>query len=166
MIRVAFSGIHRALDGCMLARAPASPAQGLHPHGPRYFNFPYICMMSIEVALDMEQGCLMNRFDIDWSVPLPVKCRVTCPPVTLRELQQKTSLVTFFYDFVSCAAHQTVFSVACSSDSETIILAALQTVETVVRTQRHRLDAEKFLMFSVGWTWQGFCRDLDPCWFE
>ena len=23
----------------MLARAPASPAQGLHYHGPRYFNF-------------------------------------------------------------------------------------------------------------------------------
>ena len=29
----------------MLARAPASPAQGLHHHGPRYFNFPYFCMM-------------------------------------------------------------------------------------------------------------------------
>ena len=35
----AFSGMHRALDGWMLARAPASPAQGLHRHGPRYFNF-------------------------------------------------------------------------------------------------------------------------------
>ena len=21
-------------------------------------------------------------------------------------------------------------------------------------------------MFLVGWSWQGFCRDLDPCWFE
>ena len=29
----------------MLARVPASPAQGLHHHGPRYFNFPYICTM-------------------------------------------------------------------------------------------------------------------------
>ena len=29
----------------MLARAPASPAQGLHHHGPRYFNFPYFCAM-------------------------------------------------------------------------------------------------------------------------
>ena len=38
-IRGAFSRIHRALDGWMLARAPASPAQGLHHHGPRYFNF-------------------------------------------------------------------------------------------------------------------------------
>ena len=50
------------------------------------------------------------------------------------------------------AAHQTVFffSVAGYSDSE-IILAALQTtVETVVRTQRHRLDADKFPVFS-GW---------------
>ena len=38
-IRGAFSRIHRALDGWMLARAPASPAQGLDPHGPRYLNF-------------------------------------------------------------------------------------------------------------------------------
>ena len=37
-IRGAFSRMHRALDGWMLARAPASPAQGLHHHGPRYFN--------------------------------------------------------------------------------------------------------------------------------
>ena len=40
-IRGAFSRIHRALDGWMLARAPASPAQGLHHHGHRYFNFSY-----------------------------------------------------------------------------------------------------------------------------
>ena len=44
-----------------------------------------------------------------------------------------------------------MFSVACinrdNSDSE--ILAALQTVETVVRTQIHRLDADKFPMFSA-----------------
>ena len=38
-IRGAFSRMHRALDGWTLARAPASPAQGLHHHGPRYFNF-------------------------------------------------------------------------------------------------------------------------------
>ena len=44
-IRGAFSRMHRALDGWMLARAPASPAQGLHHHGPRYFNFPYFCTM-------------------------------------------------------------------------------------------------------------------------
>ena len=30
----------RALDGWMLPRAPASPAQGLHRPGPWYFNFP------------------------------------------------------------------------------------------------------------------------------
>ena len=29
----------------MLARALASTAQGLHHHGPRYFNFPYFCTM-------------------------------------------------------------------------------------------------------------------------
>ena len=44
-IRGDFSRMHRALDGLMLARAPASPAQGLHHHGPRYFNFPYNCTM-------------------------------------------------------------------------------------------------------------------------
>ena len=35
-----FFRVHRDLDGWMLARAPTSPAQGLH-YGPRYFNFPY-----------------------------------------------------------------------------------------------------------------------------
>ena len=38
--RGAFSKMRGALDGWMLARAPALPAQGLHHHGPRYFNFP------------------------------------------------------------------------------------------------------------------------------
>ena len=40
-IRGAFSRMRRALD----ARAPASPAQGLHHHGTRYFNFSYFCTM-------------------------------------------------------------------------------------------------------------------------
>ena len=44
-IREAFSGMHTALVGWMLPRAPASPAQDLHHHGPRYSNFPYFCMM-------------------------------------------------------------------------------------------------------------------------
>ena len=44
-IRGAFSGIHRALDGWMLTCASASPAQGLHPRGPQYFNFSHFCMM-------------------------------------------------------------------------------------------------------------------------
>ena len=44
-IRGTFSRMHRALDGWVLARAPASPAQGLHHHGPLYFNFPYFCTM-------------------------------------------------------------------------------------------------------------------------
>ena len=44
-IRGVFSRKHRALNGWMLARAPASPAQGLHHHGPRYFNFLYFCTM-------------------------------------------------------------------------------------------------------------------------
>ena len=40
-----FSKMDRTLDGWMLARAPASPPQGLHHHGPRYSNFPYFCTM-------------------------------------------------------------------------------------------------------------------------
>ena len=40
-VRGDFSRMHRALDGWMLPRAPASPAQGLHHHGPLYFSFPY-----------------------------------------------------------------------------------------------------------------------------
>ena len=45
-IREAFLRVHRALDDWMLVRAPASPAQGLHHHhGPRYFHFPYFCMV-------------------------------------------------------------------------------------------------------------------------
>ena len=44
-IRGAFSRVHEALDGWMLARGPASPAEGLHHHRSRYFNFPYFCTM-------------------------------------------------------------------------------------------------------------------------
>ena len=45
-----FSGMHRVLDGWMLARAPASPGQGFHHlHGPPYFNFPFFCMMCVFV---------------------------------------------------------------------------------------------------------------------
>ena len=45
-IRGVFSRVHKAFDGPMLARAPASRAQGLHHHhGPRYFNFRYFCTM-------------------------------------------------------------------------------------------------------------------------
>ena len=42
-----FPGIYKALDGWMLARAPASPAQGLHHHGPRwYYHFPHFSVWS------------------------------------------------------------------------------------------------------------------------
>ena len=66
-IRGAFLDIHRVLDGWMLARAPASPAQGFHHHGPRYFNFPYFCMMC-----DLEKLGLVgqNRFERDLSTLL------------------------------------------------------------------------------------------------
>ena len=67
----------------------------------------------------------MDRFDMDWSVPLFVKCRITCLRVTLRELE--TFCITSD-DFIGWAAHQTVFSVACINSSESEILAVLQTV--------------------------------------
>ena len=62
-----FSGMHRALDGWMLARAPASPAQSLHHHGPRYFVFNYfyiICGLEILGLVDQT----------DWSVICPLLC--------------------------------------------------------------------------------------------
>ena len=72
----------------------------------------------------------MNRFDIDWSVPLLVKCRITCLRVTVRDLdffifffkseriarlsehpqvRGESCWITFFDDFVGWGAHQTVF---------------------------------------------------------
>ena len=66
-IRGAFSRMHRALDGCILARAPASPAQGLHHHGPRYFIF----LISVQcVALRI----LDLLIKTGWSVIFPVFC--------------------------------------------------------------------------------------------
>ena len=51
--------MHRALDGWMLARAPASPAQGLHHDGPRCFNFPFYCMIcGLEKLGFVDQNCL------------------------------------------------------------------------------------------------------------
>ena len=46
-IRGDFSGIHRALDGWMLARAPVTQAQGLH-HPPltSVFQFSLFCIKS------------------------------------------------------------------------------------------------------------------------
>ena len=54
-VRGVISGMHRALDDWMLARAraPASPAQGLHHHGPRYFIFPYFVRCVALRSLDV-----------------------------------------------------------------------------------------------------------------
>ena len=115
--------MHRALDGWMLARGPASPAQGLqYHHGPRYSNFPQFSVMrglekfgsvdqnrlerdlsalllrtlavgrrqqseSIQVALVTEMTRFDEPFRHYWSVLLPVKCRIACLRVTLRELE-------------------------------------------------------------------------------
>ena len=64
-MRGAFLRMHRALDGWMLARAPASPAQGLHHHGPRYFNFPYFCTMcGLEKLGIVDQNWLERLSDL------------------------------------------------------------------------------------------------------
>ena len=65
-IRGDFSSIRWALDGWMLARAPASPAQGLHHHGPRYFNFLTFVQCVASRNLDL--------IKTDWSVIFPVCC--------------------------------------------------------------------------------------------
>ena len=92
----------------------------------------------------------MRRFDKPFShrsVSSLVKCRIIRVHVPLRELE---SVLIPFDGFVGWAAHQTVvvvFSVACGSDSE-IILAEFQPLESVIRTERHRLDADAIPMFS------------------
>ena len=48
----------------MLARTPASPAQGLHHHGPRYFNFSYFCTMSGLEKLGLDQNWLERNFSV------------------------------------------------------------------------------------------------------
>ena len=59
----AFSRMHRALDGWMLARAPASPAQALHYHGSRHFNFSYFCTMcGLEKLGLVDQNWLERHF--------------------------------------------------------------------------------------------------------
>ena len=66
-IRGAISEMHRALDGWMLARALASPAQGLHHHGPRHFNFLIFvrCVALRNLDLLIKTG---------WSAICPVCC--------------------------------------------------------------------------------------------
>ena len=66
-VRGAFSRMHRVLEGWMLVRAPASPAQGLHHHGPRYFNFCYFCTCVALNNLDL-------LIKIGWSVFFPFFC--------------------------------------------------------------------------------------------
>ena len=66
-IRGAFSRMHRALDAWMLARAPASRAQDLYHHGPRYFNFPYFCTMwDLEKVGLVHQNWLEHNLSAFW----------------------------------------------------------------------------------------------------
>ena len=64
-IRGAFSRMYGALDGWMLARAPASPAQGLHHHGSRYYIFSYFCTMcGLEKLELVDQNWLEHNFPV------------------------------------------------------------------------------------------------------
>ena len=71
-IRGDFSRMHRALDGWMLARAPASPAQGFHHHGPRYFIF----LISVQCVALRILGLLVdqNWLERNFSVIFPFFC--------------------------------------------------------------------------------------------
>ena len=62
--------------------------------------------------------------------------------LSARNLPRARTFCITFDDFVGWAAHQTVFSVACNSNS--YILATLQTVKSVIRKQTHGLDANTF----------------------
>ena len=64
-IRGAFSRMHRALDGWMLARAPASPAQVLRHQRPRYFNFLIFLQCVALRNLDL-------MFKTGWRVICPI----------------------------------------------------------------------------------------------
>ena len=66
-IRGAFLGMHRALDGWMLARVPTPPGQGLHHHGPRYLNFLILLQFVALRNLDF-------LIKTGWSVICPVSC--------------------------------------------------------------------------------------------
>ena len=100
------------------------------------------------------EGCSrygVRKFDEvfgHWSAPSLVKCRITYLGVTLRELENLFG--SLLMTMLDGQHNQSVFSEGCPSDSK--ILGALQTVETVDRTQRHRVGADKFPIFSVGWT--------------
>ena len=66
-IRGAFSRMHRALDNWTLARAPASPAQGLHHYGPRHSNFlisvQCVALRSLKIGL-VDQNWLERNFSV------------------------------------------------------------------------------------------------------
>ena len=67
-IRGAFSRMHGALDGRMLARALLSTTLGLHHRGPRYFNFHYFCTPCVALRnLDL-------LIKPGWSVIYPLCC--------------------------------------------------------------------------------------------
>ena len=66
-IRGALSRMYRAFNGWMLARAPASPAQGLHNHRPRYVIF----LISVQ-CVALRNLDLLNK--TGWSVIFPFFC--------------------------------------------------------------------------------------------
>ena len=84
----------------------------------------------------------MKIFDIG-RCHLLVKCRITCLRETLRQLR-------FFFESLSITlvnGQHDIFSVACTGNSDSEMLAALQTVDSVVRTQTPCRDERSFRCF-------------------
>ena len=59
--------MRKALDGWILVRAPASPAQGLHRYEPRYFSCSCFCFTCSLEKLQLVDQHLLER---DWSALL------------------------------------------------------------------------------------------------
>ena len=88
-IRGAFSRMHRALDGWMLARAPASPVQGLHHH-------VCVCVFSshpfwTSSSLDVPAGVTQEEGHTGFLIHLPSAVRALI--FVARRIQPFLSLV-------------------------------------------------------------------------
>ena len=82
----------------MLVRAPASPAQGLHHHGPRYFNFPYFCTMCGLEKLGIVDKNWLERICDPRLLPLGNPFN---PSATSRVFTDHSLIIYFFIIFIS-----------------------------------------------------------------
>ena len=98
--------MHRALDGWMLARAPASRAQGLHHHGPRYFNFSYLCTMcGLEKLGIVDQNWLTRTYSSDLLLRTLVAGRRQQSESIEAALDMELLLLLLFLTFSALVVH-------------------------------------------------------------